>query len=359
MWRKSRKPRAMAESTDNTSATGASRRPSVESRLRSDYVAVEADRVAAIDANARLSYATSDTEAAERFADFRMRDPFPDIPPALLNSADIADYVSSTGMIHPFDPAKLKSASYEVSILGEYVMHTPEGGVVHGTLTNGQSFRLPRNSIAYLSVEPKFRLPDYIALRHNLKIKNIYRGLLVGTGPLIDPGFVGRIALPLHNLTDRDYVLEAGEGTIWVEFTKLSPSPRWAAISSERGTRPRGGSYVPFPSPPAKDKGPADYVNDAVGADRVPGSSTAEIAQDARQAKKEAKRARNIAWGGLITIGLGLVALIAVPLSLVQPRLDDLTNQVSDLRRQIAEIDVQPAPTEMPSPSQSAPSPAP
>ena len=328
--------------------------------MRSDYAAVETERVAAHYANARLQYAISDTEAAEKFADFRMLDPFPDIPPALLNSADIADYVSTTGMIFPFDPSKLKSASYEVSVLGDYVMHTPEGGVVHDTITVDKPFRLPRNSIAYLSVEPKFRLPDYIALRHNLKIKNIYRGLLVGTGPLIDPGFVGRISLPLHNLTDRDYVLEAGEGTIWVEFTKLSPSTRWTDRAESNQVRPRNGTYVPFPSPPTKDKGPKEYVNDAVGADRVPGSSTAEIAMDARDAKKEAKTARNIAWVGIVGIVIGAIALVAVPLSLLQPRLDDLNTQLTDLRRQVTDMgDATPTPAQTQAPALNPPAPTP
>lgn len=357
MWGRKRKGRARVASLEQPFASDPDRTSAVEARLRSDYATVETERVAAHKANSRLHYATSDTEAAEKFADFRMRDPFPDVPPALLNSADIADYVSTTGMIYPFDPSKLKSASYEVSILGDYVMHTPEGGVLHGSLTENKPFRLPRNSIAYLSVEPKFRLPDYIALRHNLKIKNIYRGLLVGTGPLIDPGFVGKISLPLHNLTDRDYVLEAGEGTIWVEFTKLSPSTRWTGESTGPAW-PRSGTYVPFPSPPMKDKGPAQYVNDAVGADRVPGSSTAEIAMDARDAKKEAKIARNIAWVGLAGIVLGAVALVAVPLSLLQPRLDDLNSQLTDLRRQLAEVDDS-QPAETPAPSQVTPTPSP
>lgn len=359
MLKRNRRARAGTEKVAESFAEEQQRAADIQGRLRGDYVIVEAERAAAIRSNGALSYATSDTEAAEKFAEFRQRDPFPEIPPALLNSADIADYVSTTGMIHPFDPSKLKSASYEVSVLGDYVIHTPDGGVVHDTLTKDKPFRLPRNSIAYLSVEPKFRLPDYIAVRHNLKIKNIYRGLLVGTGPLIDPGFVGRIALPLHNLTDRDYLLEAGEGTIWVEFTKLSPSPRWT--SSAAVPRPRKGTYVPFPSPPTKDKGPAQYVNDAVGADRVPGSSTAEIAKEASQAKQAALAARNLTWAGFAAIIIGVAALITLPLTLMQPRIDDLKTQVTELEDEVAELrelqpiqppraTTQPAPTPAPTP---------
>ena len=65
-----------------------------------------ARRQAAI-ANSKLSYAGSDEEAAAMFRTWRERDPYPDIPPALLNNADIVDYVSCTGMVYPFHPSGL------------------------------------------------------------------------------------------------------------------------------------------------------------------------------------------------------------------------------------------------------------
>ncbi len=56
--------------------------------------------------------AASEAEALQRFLATRRCDPFPEIPPSLLNSADIHDYVRMTGMLQPFYPHKLKSASY-------------------------------------------------------------------------------------------------------------------------------------------------------------------------------------------------------------------------------------------------------
>ena len=43
-------------------------------------------------------------------------DPFPNIPSALLNSADIHDYIETTGMVYPYDPKFMKSSSYEAQI---------------------------------------------------------------------------------------------------------------------------------------------------------------------------------------------------------------------------------------------------
>lgn len=163
----------------------------------------------------------------------RTRDPFPRIPPALLNSADIQDYAVSTRMIYPFDANRLKSASYSVCV-GEKIIcweGTADGGkykhipVKH--LSPGEAFSIPKNSLVFIQTAEIFLLPYYIAARFNLQISLVHKGLLLGTGPLVDPGFRGELLVPLHNLTENDYALCRGDEFIWVEFTKLSPNVIW------------------------------------------------------------------------------------------------------------------------------------
>lgn len=48
------------------------------------------------------NFPASDAEAQERFQKTRSEDPFPEIPSALLNSADLLEYIAATGMVHPF-----------------------------------------------------------------------------------------------------------------------------------------------------------------------------------------------------------------------------------------------------------------
>jgi deoxycytidine triphosphate deaminase len=179
-------------------------------------------------------YAGTKQDAVERAESWGTEDPYPNIPPALLNAADIQDYVAATGMIAPFydQPSKLKAASYEVDLLGKYVYWDASGNQHSGTIDRDQPFILEPNSIAFVTLEPYFRLPNYIALRFNLRITHVYRGLLLGTGPLVDPGFAGKLSIPLHNLTTNQYRLTGGEGLIWVEFTKLSPRPGTAAAAA-------------------------------------------------------------------------------------------------------------------------------
>jgi deoxycytidine triphosphate deaminase len=166
----------------------------------------------------------SDDEAATRAAKFKQVDPFPEIRPALLSAADIEDYARVTAMLHPFypHPDALKPASYEVRPGRRFVRWNQDGKRIEETIRQDRSYELPANSIVFMRIEPMIRLPDYIALRFNLRIKHVHRGLLLGTGPLVDPGFVGNLLIPLHNLTSDAYFIQGDEGLIWIEFTKTS-----------------------------------------------------------------------------------------------------------------------------------------
>jgi deoxycytidine triphosphate deaminase len=263
---------------------------------------------------------------------WRERDPYPNIPPALLNSADIADYVARTGMLYPFYPERLKPASYEIALLGKYLYVDSDGKRCRGELRHGDRFVLKKNSIVFLSVEPYFRLPDYIAIRHNLKISNVYKGLLVGTGPLVDPGFIGRLSLPLHNLTNQDYDLIGGEGIIWVEFTKLSPNKAWGAATPKDG---RLGTYTPFPLAKIELEDVDDYVFKAAGPGRVPSSSIIGVARRAQKAKTTANRTRRTVY----SIGIiGIIALLVATFSVIIPAIQLQQQTSTELRSQQTQI---------------------
>ncbi|MCK5148948.1 hypothetical protein KAR48_19490 [bacterium] len=170
-----------------------------------------------------LDFAKSIKEANVRADLNRYKDPLTEIRPALLNKTDIAKYVSKTGMVYPFDPNKLKPASYEVELGNEILYWDVDGKKQHlKKLTSKNSITIRKNSITYVGVNSNFNIPYYIALRFNLTITHVHRGLLLGTGPLVDPGFNGILMIPIHNLTTNDYTLRPGDNLIAIEFTKLS-----------------------------------------------------------------------------------------------------------------------------------------
>lgn len=292
--------------------------------------------------------AQTDEEAQERFEKVKSVDPFPDIAPALLNSADIYDYVRIASILHPFDPCKLKSGSYEAGIKGRCIWWDDEAKRHSINLgKDANEFTLFANSIAFVQVETNFRLPDYIALRFNLKITHVHRGILLGTGPLVDPGFVGRLLIPLHNLTTNHYRFRAGEGLIWIEFTKTSRLPDKGAGMEQAGQRlSRYGEYVPFPEK-KKNFAPEQYLEKAGGNNPIRSSipeavrESTEASQESAKSATRAKRAaegmgifiRNVSLIGAAVLLIGLVTLGLMTWGLIQ----DATTLVVTVQQQLRE----------------------
>ena len=183
--------------------------------------------------NIMSDFANTKEDAIVQYLEYYTKDPFPQISPALLNSADIQAYVAKTGMIFPFHEEDLKPASYALRLLGDYIYWDKDGKTKIGSIKEGDIFELENDSIAFVSLEPLFHLPYYIAARFNLKIDNVYKGLLLGTGPLVDPGFIGYLSFPLHNLTSNKYTFIGGEVIAWMEFTKLSENKNWVKTDNK------------------------------------------------------------------------------------------------------------------------------
>lgn len=277
----------------------------------------------------KLSFPANDPEAKERYADFEHWDPFPDIPPALLNSADISKYVRVTGMVHPFDgnqdKGKLKSASYEIDFLGEvYLWEEGKKDFTNKKIIPNKPFEIPKNSIVFVSTETVFRLPDYIALRFNLRIKHVHRGLLLGTGPLVDPGFAGQLFIPLHNLTSESYSIKGGEGLIWVEFTKISPHRHWVDKEEDCG------EYVHF-NPKARYLTPQDYLNKTSDKGKPARSSIPqEVAEAKSLSEKAYRRLKVLTVGGVVALIISVVSVILPVIGLVQDSATNLANVIKD-----------------------------
>jgi deoxycytidine triphosphate deaminase len=292
-------------------------------------------------------FPASEEEAIARFEATRSKDPLPHVPAALLNTSDLLEYIAQTGMLHPFEvnpgnPSEmLKPASCAMRLGGPciYWEKVDSGSPVRveRELRSGEELQLPRNSIVYVTLQPALHLPDYIAARFNLTIREIYRGLLVGTGPLVDPGFQGHISVPLHNLTYNDYVVHAGEPIAWMEFTKLSPNERW---TSHRPAA-RADGYVEFPLRKLNRKTVDDYVRRA-----SPVAITSSIPALAGKAERAAEATRKAAqrqlriFGGVSVLGLLAVvgALAAIVIS-VYTLVDDSNSSRDQLTRQVATLE--------------------
>jgi deoxycytidine triphosphate deaminase len=244
-------------------------------------------------------------------------DPYSEVPPALLHAGHVASYAVACGMIEPFEREQLtKPATYLVKVEGECRYVDETGATVRFYLSNDprarchhlqvrDHVRLAPNSVCFLTLAPEFRLPAYIGARFNLLIRDVYRGLLVGTGPLVDPGFSGRLSIPIHNFTSREYIISAGEGLVYFEFTKLSwlnddidRTPDW--VPNPIHVQP------PFPKSKTRRRSIDDYLSDATGGGPPASSLGASLYAVEQQNKRTRRLITAIGVGGIVAAA-GLV----------------------------------------------------
>ena len=258
-------------------------------------------------------------------------DPLSGIEPALLNSEDITRYVKEGCLLEEedFRLDRLKPASYEMRLLGtlyDWELKHERLERRSREIVDGEDVQLNRNSITYLWIQERLRLPEYIAARFNLSISAVHKGILLGTGPLIDPGFGGRLLIPLHNLTNNDYTLRGGKGIIWIEFTKVSKNRYWLPDREEIDRPPELREFRrgPIDDPDvylnsacalggvqSAYKGVLDRTLEAAGAARKDADAARQDANVARNDAEEfEKRVKTFGMAGGLGVVVGIATLI-------------------------------------------------
>jgi deoxycytidine triphosphate deaminase len=256
-----------------------------------------------------------DNETALRLAEpFKMsgqtgqnlaKDPFPKSPAALLSADDIIRYVEKTGMISPFDgrsgeKSPLKAASYESKIGNEAFIYEKGVNYPKKIYDGSQDFlEIPANSIVFVESDIYFRLPPFMAVRFNLQINHVHRGLLLGTGPLVDPGFWGKLCIPLHNLTNEPYHIAKDDGLIWIEFTKTSSNPTHGRPPSNTDSPNIKGMIERAAKPIFENAAPIAIRSSIPDMVEVANRSSEEAASAAKSAATNAQSAKEDAKGAL------------------------------------------------------------
>lgn len=289
---------------------------------------------------AAFDYAKDEVEARRRYNQTRFLDPLQCIDHALLNRVDIARYVEKTAMIFRFDPSKLKSASYEAQLGDEVLYWDDDGNRRHLTgLSRHQTVPLRRNSITYVGLNVAFRLPIYIAVRFNLTITHVHRGLLLGTGPIVDPGYTGRLMIPIHNLTTNDYVLMPGDDLVAIEFTKISSNPRWLSPSEQHAKQMKEDvledALLRNVKPPNKSF--EMFVQEALpaGTDSIQ-SSLGQVIGNAERRLREIRQALySISLGAIFAIAFGVVTVY----SLIRDAHQYVTDATTRTQAEIVRLD--------------------
>ena len=256
---------------------------------------------------ASLGHSSSRSASDERADWWEFHDPFSDLQPSLLTAEQIKNYARVTSLMWPFDERCLKGATYEVGIGGNaYSWDQNKKKRIVSVASKGKNgIVLEANSITFVETDVEFRLPQYIAIRFNLHIKLVHRGLLLGTGPIVDPGFRGRLLIPLHNLTNTSYTIAEGEKIIWIEFTKTL----FGKASGDEGYVREKPDFRVFP----KEKRwlqPEAYFQKANAGNPIMSSISGFIAKTNKRGKRTERKVNGIAIIGIVSLAAGLTGAI-------------------------------------------------
>jgi deoxycytidine triphosphate deaminase len=140
----------------------------------------------------------------------------------LLLSNEIERFCKKGFLIEDYSPERVRPASYTLTIGPDYV---DSGGRIQKMGQDDKEpgyFYMEPNSIVYVSSAESLNLPFYIAARFNLRVKWVYKGVLLGTGPQVDPGFKGHLSCPLFNLTNRAVRIRLGDEFATIDFERTT-----------------------------------------------------------------------------------------------------------------------------------------
>ncbi|MDE7334437.1 MAG: hypothetical protein K2O16_19850 [Lachnospiraceae bacterium] len=302
----------------------------------------------------------------EKYTEYKSKDPFPKVGEALLNSVDLLMYLLKVGIVEPFDVNKLKGVTYQCTFSGEaHRFNQDSKRMEEINLDDTDELILEKNSITYLKIEEKFHVPEYMVLRFNLSVSNAYKGLLLGTGPIVDPGFEGNLFIPLHNLTGNEYVIKKGAPLIRVEFTKLSRHIEWEnkkknlfpLLKPITKSTPRNAIFSKFFESALLDSDDKKFFTNE-DATSVRSSIPDMISSSAKQAEEAQKNAKTAAdtvaaiqkkirdWSVIGAVGAALTA-IAIIISVfalihdANSRYDSMAQDIKDCTYQINTLEQQ------------------
>lgn len=141
---------------------------------------------------------------------------FPDIPPSLrderrLSGVLLGDEIEffcsdKYKLLHPYKPANIKAASYELRVGYKY----STGGFKYD-LQDGELLTIRKFEVAVVEILETVNMPAFLIGRWNIRTKWAYTGLIWVGGPQVDAGYRGRLMCPLWNLSNKDFQIKCGK----------------------------------------------------------------------------------------------------------------------------------------------------
>lgn len=280
-------------------------------------------------------------------------DPDPRREPGLLLSDRILFYCQKVNLVYPHDPLFVEPATYKLHAGREYLISDRPGQVESRDLETDGRVVIPPNGLIYIRFFEEVNIPHYMIARFNLRVTQVYRGLLLGTGPQVDPGFRGYLGCPIHNFTDEEKTIHFFDLLGTIDFEKTTPlgetffptrevneitAEEYAAMRAD--ITPVGG-IGGLPCKIFNKRIDADFRSYLPGAESVR-SSVHALHERVRAAQDEIREQaatiqfyRRIAIGGLIAI---LLTVLFGGIRLYTDFKGDIAARYMDLKGDIVEL---------------------
>lgn len=206
---------------------------------------------------------------------------------------------------------------------------------------NLQYYEIPKNSLVYIRLHQKLRLPFYIIGRFNLQVTYAYKGLLLGTGPQIDPGYFDRyVNIPLHNFTKDIMKVYLHKPFVTIDFVRTSalklPSrlpESLEAFLNEPCWENLRRALRPLPLPKYKREEIEHYVGD----DR-PQSSLQQLVIDLEENRSAFEDIRSKmkydVYAVLIALAINIVSIIGLYFAMYYHFDGKLNNKVAEIKKE-------------------------
>ena len=275
-------------------------------------------------------------------------DPYKDEPAGVLLSDQIEFYIKEFRLVVPYDPKALRSAQYTLRVGVKCYCNGKTSKI-----DKENPVRIVPNGLVYIQIYEYFNIPYYLIARYSLRVKQVYRGLIVDNGLQVDPGFHGHISVPVYNFTDEFKKLEFKERLLSVDFVKTTPFRPNPPINAKEEREWVRSGLVNTDGMPLKlfQENPDKlYHQESITSffrdNEKNESSVQKLADNVKVFTKKVKRAEAWGLGGAIAIIIALMGYIYdTQNSVSQARLDssqailDSENAKSAVKLQQVEVE--------------------
>ncbi len=161
----------------------------------------------------------NEKERLKRLADRRPKtDEYPGT--GVVLSDGIEFYCHQFDLISPFEPRNLKPANYKLRVGGQYAL---DGEIKLLSDEPGKdTVIIPPFAVAVIQTFETINMPQFLIARWNIQVQRAYEGLQWVGGPQVDAGFVGHLACPIYNLSDKEVRLRYRDPFAVIDFVKTT-----------------------------------------------------------------------------------------------------------------------------------------